>query len=1180
MPHISVRVLLALFLTTPVWSVPHVLAQQDPSAQESMAAEFARVWQRLLDVQNAEEQIALADKALKLEPELQQWPLSVGREEGRARLWRWQGLGHEKATSGDRAENLDRAIAAYTQALQILTPERSAQDWATLQNDLGIAYQDRIRGERADNLEKAITAFESALTIRTRDAFPREWADTQSNLAGAYQVRIRDERVDNLEKAIGYLEAALTVFTHEALPLEWAETQNDLAAVFLARIRGERADNLEKAIAHLEAALTVLTRGTQPLEWAQTQNSLGIAYQTRIRGEPADNLEKAIAAFEAALTIRTREALPLEWADTQNNLANGYWNRIRGQRADNLETAIAAFEAALTIRTREALPREWAQTKNNLGIAYQTRIRGERVDNLEMAVAAFEAALTVFTRETMAFAWAQAQNNLAAAYWNRISGERADNLEKAIAAFEAALTVFTRETVPFEWAQAQNNLANVYQNRGIGERDDNLEKAIAAFEAALTVFTRDALPRQWAEARNNLAATYLTRIRGERADNLENAITLFESALTVLTREALPLEWAQAQSNLAAAYRDRIRGEGTDNREKRIAHLEAALTVFTRGALPREHLRVGRLLGGALLEAREWHKAGSVFASAREAFLLLFGQGLNDAEARDLIATAGPLFAEAAFAAIQRKENATALTLASEGRARHMAVALKLLTLDLSTGKRQQLDEMRAAIRAELRAVEAAQGTERAAAMEKLINLRQEVLRLVQSSTTAESEPESALVQARSIAVGGAVIVPIITRLGAKILIVTGADRGLTVVDVPELTTEKLDVLVRGGEKTGGWLAAYNINYLQGAEQDQRWPEWTAAIKGLGPQLWSLFGARLNAALKKRGIKRGARLVWLPSGALGILPLGLAQNPANKRYFADDYEIVYAPSLGAMTGAQAHIRKVVPAKLTAVINPTGDLAGTEKEGVAVASHFARNARTVLERDKATVENVLAALKGKTHWHFASHGTFSWDDARKSALLMHGDTLLSVGRLLETDGLGRPRLVVLSACETGLYDIGRNPDEFIGLPGAFTALGAAGVLGTLWPVDDHATWLLVTKFYELHMGVARLPPPAALRQAQAWLRDATEADLLVYAKEAAKQGRLEARHLHEIEKALSEEGLNRSHNRSLVEWIVPDARPAAPQTRPARAKGAARTAKPVARPYAHPYFWAGFIHTGL
>ena len=62
--------------------------------------------------------------------------------------------------------------------------------------------------------------------------------------------------------------------------------------------------------------------------------------------------------------------------------------------------------------------------------------------------------------------------------------------------------------------------------------------------------------------------------------------------------------------------------------------------------------------------------------------------------------------------------------------------------------------------------------------------------------------------------------------------------------------------------------------------------------------------------------------------------------------------------------------------------------------------------------------------------------------------MHGEAPLSVGRLLDTEGLGRPRLVVLSACETGLFDINRNPDEFIGLPGTFTALGAAGVLGTL------------------------------------------------------------------------------------------------------------------------------------
>ena len=184
--------------------------------------------------------------------------------------------------------------------------------------------------------------------------------------------------------------------------------------------------------------------------------------------------------------------------------------------------------------------------------------------------------------------------------------------------------------------------------------------------------------------------------------------------------------------------------------------------------------------------------------------------------------------------------------------------------------------------------------------------------------------------------------------------------------------------------------------------------------------------------------------------------------------------------------------------------------------------------------------------------------------------MHGRERLSVGRLLETDGLGRPRLVVLSACETGLYDIESSPDEFIGLPGAFTALGAAGVLGTLWPVSDAATALLIAKFYDLHMG-GRLAPPVALRRAQLWLRAATNADLEAFAKGAARQGRLESRHVAEIAEELSEAGLKRSRNAALVEWAAPEA------TRGAD-KGSGASLR--ARPYAHPYFWAGFIYTGL
>jgi tetratricopeptide (TPR) repeat protein len=57
------------------------------------------------------------------------------------------------------------------------------------QNNLGNAYADRIRGERAENLERAIRHYQQALEVRTREAFPSDWAGTQNNLGLAYHNR-------------------------------------------------------------------------------------------------------------------------------------------------------------------------------------------------------------------------------------------------------------------------------------------------------------------------------------------------------------------------------------------------------------------------------------------------------------------------------------------------------------------------------------------------------------------------------------------------------------------------------------------------------------------------------------------------------------------------------------------------------------------------------------------------------------------------------------------------------------------------------------------------------------------------------------------------------------------------------------------------------------------------------
>src|SRR5262249_17626124 len=250
-----------------------------------------------------------------------------------------------------------------------------------------------------------------------------------------------------------------------------------------------------------------------------------------------------------------------------------------------------------------------------------------------------------------------------------------------------------------------------------------------------------------------------------------------------------------------------------------------------------------------------------------------------------------------------------------------------------------------------------------------------ELLDIIKSANPGETGSSTTLARVRALLPAGVtLLVPLVTKVGAKILVIAEGAHGINVLDLPELTSEKLDVLIRGERKdgkTGGWLGVYNINYIvDDGELDRRWPEWTRAILDLGPALWRLGGERLHAALKDRGVKPGARLIWMPTGALGILPVGLAQDPVSKRRIGEEYEVVYAPSLEALAAAQGLIAKHAPASLAAIINPTGDLAGTEKEGAIVVSHFANTARTLLQNQAATPDAVLAALKDKTYWHFA------------------------------------------------------------------------------------------------------------------------------------------------------------------------------------------------------------------
>ena len=62
------------------------------------------------------------------------------------------------------------------------------------QNNLGTAYNDRIQGEKAQNIEQAIACYESALIVLTREQFPQQWAMTQNNLVLHTMTEFREKK--------------------------------------------------------------------------------------------------------------------------------------------------------------------------------------------------------------------------------------------------------------------------------------------------------------------------------------------------------------------------------------------------------------------------------------------------------------------------------------------------------------------------------------------------------------------------------------------------------------------------------------------------------------------------------------------------------------------------------------------------------------------------------------------------------------------------------------------------------------------------------------------------------------------------------------------------------------------------------------------------------------------------
>ncbi|BAZ32840.1 TPR repeat protein [Cylindrospermum sp. NIES-4074] len=801
-------------------------------------------------------------------------------------------------------------------------------------------------------------------------------------------------------------------------------------------------------------------------------------------GNRANNLEIAIGGYEVLLTLFTPTAFPQDWAMTQNNLGAAYSERILGNKAENLEQAIASYQAALQVRTRKDFPEKWATTQNNLGATYKNQILGDKAENLEKAIASYQAALEVRTRTDLPQEWAQTQNNLGVAYCNRILGDRADNLEKAIASYQAALQVFTRKDFPEKWATTQNNLGNAYSQLG------NLELAIAFYQAALQVYTRKAFPQDWAMTQNNLGTVY------SQADNLEMAIASYQAALAVYTRKAFPQDWAQTQYNLGTAYSQ------AENLELAIASYQAALQVYTRKGLPQDWAMTQNNLGIAYSKAGNLEQAYSAYKSAIEGVEFLRRQIVSgDESKRKLAEEWNGLYRQMIDVCLQRGDSSQALTYIERSKTQNLVEVIVKRILQ------QELQPLDNEIAEELLRLKTSEHPDQSH-LNQLQAKREEIKAREVPLSTISFRDIQALIDDNT-----AILQWYIFDDCFRAFIIT---RHHPEPQIWSSTREDLD-------KLENWKADY-LNIYEPTNTTWR-RELAAKLQQLGEIL------HINEILAQFIPPNIQALIIVPHRYLHLFPFHALPINSNEEFLIDRFinGVRYAPSCQLLQLAKNQPQPSGElGKMFAIQDPNEDLHYTNIEVETIAHNFQPTA-IVLKKSQATKDALFEpphndSLQSAQWLHFSCHGYFDLESPLNSALALansrvssvpNGDSrryrrftkdsdfdlekCLTLGDIFNLN-LSQCRLVTLSACQTGVIDHQNTSDEYIGLPSGFIKAGSAVVISTLWSVEDFSTTLLMIRFYDNLSSVSIVK---ALQEAQFWLRNATQTELIKWTSEHEK-----------------------------------------------------------------------------
>ncbi|KST63450.1 hypothetical protein BC008_18315 [Mastigocoleus testarum BC008] len=207
-------------------------------------------------------------------------------------------------------------------------------------------------------------------------------------------------------------------------------------------------------------------------------------------------------------------------------------------------------------------------------------------------------------------------------------------------------------------------------------------------------------------------------------------------------------------------------------------------------------------------------------------------------------------------------------------------------------------------------------------------------------------------------------------------------------------------------------------------------------------------------------------LVFVLDSALRNLPVAALYD--GEKYLVEDYAIALTPGLQLLPSKAINNKRVeaVVGALSEANQGFSALPAVENEVQDIANNV--NSQLLLNQ-KFTNNRLRKTLKETTSapiLHLATHGQFS--SKPEETFILTWNDRIGVNELEEllkvreeTPKLIPIELLVLSACQTAEGDT----RSALGIAGIALRSGARSTVGTLWPVSDESTSILMNEFYQ-------------------------------------------------------------------------------------------------------------------